>query len=756
VPEADDVIEAGGELFARYVSAIAEHGWFFAIVAAILLANLLRHRLSLRAQRWVRLGFVAAVGVAGAVYAWSLIWASDDAYISFRYAENLALGRGLVWNPGERVEGYTDFLWTVIMAAFIRAGADPGHAGILLSLLSFGLVIVMAARFPARLTAQPLLFGPAPLLCALHYTTASFATSGLETMFGTMLTLFAVERVQSGRPLAGGTAATLATMTHPDHAIFYAALGVAIALDRRTRRDLVRYAAPFAVLFVPYFLWRWSYYGDFMPNTYYAKSGGDTYFEQGIIYVLATFVGGGLVFALPLAVVGAYEVRKTVTGRFAWIGLPMYVVYVAKIGGDFMYGRLFVPVLVITFVLADVGFRLLVARDLRPIAAALVAVAALPSLPVRILNAGEIFHGVADERSFTPITNFSKMISAAGAYVLGRSIDRRLNWPGEQPMVGLHNIGMAGYYGKVPIFDLRGLTSRSVAHLPIRKRGRPGHEKLASPGHAVEGGVVLSQEPVYPPPYGGLTQVEIDAFSFFLVHYEPTLVRKLTGRGARVVAPERLEGLLSTGIIASPETLACHLWFLREYYFASNLDPARRDRVAKTATAVDAETKPVESLLLESREPSVLGYVPVRSITPSPHGPEWTATGDAARWTNTPLLPDQGLTIGRTGPIVFTSTERDLDDSAGSLTSEPFAVEGDVITFKVAGGMDLRSLTVSLVVDGKPERRATGCRSEWLGTRVWDVKPFRGRKATIVVTDDSRGDYGHLVVGTITEWREPP
>jgi hypothetical protein len=345
------------------------------------------------------------------------------------------------------------------------------------------------------------------------------------------------------------------------------------------------------------------------------------------------------------------------------------------------------------------------------------------------------------------------MSSAAGSYTLGRAIEKRLNWPGEKPMVGVHNIGMAGYYGKVPIFDLRGLTSRSVAHLPVKVRGRPGHEKLASPGHAVAGGVVLSQEAVYPPPYESLTQVDFDALSFFLVHYDPNLVKKLKARGVRVAGPERLEGLLSTGIVASPEKLACHLWFMREYYFASNPDPTRRDRVTKTAAAVDPETKPVESLLLESRNPLALGYVAVRTFAPRPG--EWRATGDATQWTDEPLLPDQGLTIGRTGPVVFTSTERELDDSVGSLVSESFVVEGDVITFEVAGGMDLRSLTVSLVVDGTPVRRATGCRSEWLGTRVWDVKPFRGSTATVVVTDDSREDYGHLVVGAITEWRGP-
>ena len=60
-------------------------------------------------------GFVI-VALFGTWEAWNLRFVQDDAYISFRYAENLALGRGLVWNEGERVEGYTNFLWTVILA----------------------------------------------------------------------------------------------------------------------------------------------------------------------------------------------------------------------------------------------------------------------------------------------------------------------------------------------------------------------------------------------------------------------------------------------------------------------------------------------------------------------------------------------------------------------------------------------------------------------------------------------------------------
>lgn len=739
----------------RYAHGVAEHGWFFALVACVALLNIPRFRLSLRLRRWIALVALAGTVVAGLVFAWSLLWASDDAYISFRYADNLAHGRGLVWNPGERVEGYTDFLWTVIVAAFIRAGADPGQAAIVLSLASFVLVMVLAARLPARLTGQPLLVGLAPLLCALHYTAASFATAGLETMFGALLVLFAVERIEARRPLTSGIAGTLAAMTHPDHAIFYVALAAALALDGRRRRDLVRYLAPFVLLFVPYFLWRWSYYGDPMPNTYYAKSAGSAYFEQGTIYVLVTVAGGGLALVAPLAVMGAFGLRHTVTGRFAWIGLPLYVVYIAKIGGDFMLGRLFVPALVFCFVLADVGLRLLIARDFRPLASTLSACAALAALPIKILKPGEIFHGIADERSFTPITNFSKMISAAGGYALGHSIDRHLNWPGKKPLVGLHNIGMAGYYGKVPVFDLRGLTSRSVAHLPIKTRGRPGHEKLASPGHAVEAGVTITQDPIFPPPYEALTQVSLDGFPFYLVRDEPALAQNLRRRGANVEPPERLEALLARTSTMQPAALACHLWFLREYYFSVNRDRVRQERIERAAMATDPNLRSLQPLILERRDLAGLGYAPVRTLSPSPRARDWVASGDAPRWSDEPLLSDQGLPVGRNGPLVFTSTKTELDEPVGTLASPPFVIEGDVMTFTIAGGMDIRSLKVSLVIDDTAVREATGCRSEWLDTRVWDLSSFRGSRAHVSVTDASRDGWGHLVVGDFTEWRAP-
>ena len=65
----------------------------------------------------------------------------DDAFISFRYAENLVNGHGLVFNPGERVEGYTNFLWVIFSTIPIALGLDPFSFARNLGLLSFVLIV---------------------------------------------------------------------------------------------------------------------------------------------------------------------------------------------------------------------------------------------------------------------------------------------------------------------------------------------------------------------------------------------------------------------------------------------------------------------------------------------------------------------------------------------------------------------------------------------------------------------------------------
>jgi len=70
-----------------------------------------------RRERWLIAVVAATVILAFLFGAIQRFLVCDDAFISFRYARHLAEGQGLVWNPEERVEGYTNFLWVLVLAA---------------------------------------------------------------------------------------------------------------------------------------------------------------------------------------------------------------------------------------------------------------------------------------------------------------------------------------------------------------------------------------------------------------------------------------------------------------------------------------------------------------------------------------------------------------------------------------------------------------------------------------------------------------
>src|SRR6185436_20893757 len=400
------------DLLPLYAAELVKHGP--AALAGALVALLVTLPFSRRALERlpaiagasrVRLIFLLATVALGLGWAWKLVWASDDAYISFRYAANLLDGHGLVWNPGERVEGYTNFLWMIIVTPFIALGIAPGQASVILNLVCFVGVLLLCARLerlllwrdlePAR-RAPPI----APLLAATCYPMACFATSGLETIFITLMALLAVERALAGRPLAAGLAAIAGVMAHPDQSILYVALGMTLLSFRPPLRTLLRYAAPFVFIYLPYYLLRWRYYGDFYPNTYYAKAADLANWPQGFTYLAIAFVTAGLWAALPAALVGLRRIWSTLPGRYALVATPLFCLYIAKIGGDFMQGRLLCPILPLWFVLACVGIQGLVSRQRWKLAAALAVLAVPAALPVNVFGDGERLWNVTEERAY--------------------------------------------------------------------------------------------------------------------------------------------------------------------------------------------------------------------------------------------------------------------------------------------------------------------------------------------------------------------
>lgn len=279
----------------------------------------------------------------------ALHFVCDDAYISFRYVRNLLDGHGLVFNPGEYVEGYTNFLWVLEVAALWAVGIAPEVGSVGLSLLAtigtMALVARMAFDTPHD-ALRPAVAMAAVALYATNRSVAVWATSGLETRQFTFLVVLGVylltrrathpERLQ----IAGSVALGLAELTRPEALLIGPCVMLWWAADAWHRKAFtvpgaLRVGLPFAGLVGAQFLWRIAYYGEILPNTYYAKS-VRPWWEAGITYWGFASIEHALYLVVPLAVLGtAARLRSgDMTPGAAWIFLVPIAVHLARLGGD--------------------------------------------------------------------------------------------------------------------------------------------------------------------------------------------------------------------------------------------------------------------------------------------------------------------------------------------------------------------------------------------------------------------------------------
>ncbi|MBL8734882.1 MAG: hypothetical protein JNL12_00515 [Planctomycetes bacterium] len=318
------------------------------------------------------------------------LFLTDDAFISFRYARNLSEGFGLVFNPGhEPVEGYSNFLFVLVLAAFHRIGLAPETMAHVLTFAGTIALWATVAWFAVRRLPAPgrewIAVLPLFLLAATR-SVAVWSTSGLETRWfesllvgGALRMIVEVESELAGsrrRALAVWLFA-LATWTRPDGLLISCCsfATAAAVLWRHGRLDLRSFALrllPFAVIVGGHFLWRHAYYGYWLPNTYYAKVGGRAWWDSGLMYGAAFVLEYGVVLWLPLLVAGVLHHRRAGTAHvpavFGAVVLPHWF-YVTAIGGDHFEYRpldLYFPFLYL--LLAD-GVRGLLERRPRLLAA---------------------------------------------------------------------------------------------------------------------------------------------------------------------------------------------------------------------------------------------------------------------------------------------------------------------------------------------------------------------------------------------------
>jgi arabinofuranosyltransferase len=405
-----------------------------------------------------------------AVWAWGDRFIQDDAFISFRYAENLAHGLGPVWNAGERVEGYTDFLWVLLLAAASRWGADLPVASQLLGVAAFAVGLLIAASIARRLDLGRGAWAVVILLGSC-YSYRRYATGGLETSLQTALGLGAVALALRARSQDGylfGAVSALLLFNRLDAAVPLAVLWLWLS---HHRREMVTRAIPAAAaLLLPWLVWKWSYYGGLLPNTWYAKHTtlGAALNSAGWYFLLFDLSYRWLAL-IPVAVVLTWREPPL---RLLWAMLAAWCAYTARVGGDFMEFRFFMPLLPLLYLLFVRAVQLLSPR-------AVVRLALLVPCLVANLVYGPLYGEVVETGPFY-VESIRGLSRTSIWHETGRRL-RALFPDGKSVRIAVTPAGAIPYYSGLPAVDMLGLNDPQIARRGkgVDCTGRPGHLKRA-------------------------------------------------------------------------------------------------------------------------------------------------------------------------------------------------------------------------------------------------------------------------------------
>lgn len=627
----------------------------------------------------------------------------DDALTSMQYAKNLALGNGVVFNVGERVEGYTNFLWVVFMAPFYALSRALEtdfvplmvHTNVALS----GLILVLIYALGRKLWANNLVATCVALaVCVVDNSYTVWAVLGLEGHFLAVWMLVSLLLASSSLKQRGtliGLSLAAAHMTRPDAGLFgavlVATLGASwlVALWRQLPKDEQRQRLIVAVtalgtwlgVYGVYFLWRYQYYGWFFPNTYYLKVGAGELnaWARGFAYVQGFFTER---WCFPaLAFLGL--LAPTTIGRAVVVYLVAHTLYIGYVGGDFFPGhRFFVPQIPLFGVacgLAVHGLTLLVNRG--PIRRALddyprgrwtavaLALAALTPVFYKLYVTGRAVGPLAGE-----IHQWREVVSTRRDLMLWLAAHKPAN-----ASFATGGIGAAGFYADMRrVVDMVGILDPVVAHRPVANfgRGQAGHEKWATVPE------ILAQKPTY---------IEMTYMTDFWGD------QYYLDASMRLDLQKRVDGV----------------W--------------RRDDLAESGR-----------------------YLPESAVHFSPGPYEgWVASGSAFEsWPTSPAG-----SLGAIGSCIDTRSAALGDAATGQLMSPEFELVGDEMVLRVGGGLDAERLRVSLWIDGKRVFSETGLESDHLSRRSWSIASHRGKRGRIEIVDDSTGPWGHLLVDEILQWQ---
>ena len=418
-------------------------------------------------------------------------WLSEDSYIGWRVVDNFIHGHGLRWNLLDRVQVFTDPLFILLMSPIYAVTHEIFITATVVCLILSAVAVYLVVR---RLAVTPAA-GIAALAAFLSSRAfIDYATSGLENPLGFLLA--AVFCLVYFRTAVFNTKTTLwlvfilslIGLNRLDAILLFApAMGLALVTAFMVERPpLLRLIRSLAIASAP--LWGWIlfsivYYGFPFPNTYYAKlhtgiPEGELLF-QGVLYYFHTVNGDALTLVVIGASISLALARRELRSIAIACGIFFYLIYILKIGGDFMSGRFFsIPFFLAVALIVRVPLR---TKAYLALAICFIGLGLLSRRPT-LFNDEKYFtdagmkevidhRGIADERGF--IFQLTGLLPALDR----RRIEPRGTWVRQAEDLRRNgvkfsifgNIGLYGFYAgsKHYILDCYGLADPLLSKLPI-------------------------------------------------------------------------------------------------------------------------------------------------------------------------------------------------------------------------------------------------------------------------------------------------
>ncbi|MCO5196648.1 MAG: hypothetical protein M9941_02710 [Anaerolineae bacterium] len=395
-------------------------------------------------------------------------WLDDDQMIAMRYARHLAEGSGPVWNPGERVEGYTNPLWVVVMAGVHLLPISTAITSLVIKLIALALavtVLLLSERLlrtlapQARLAVPFLLIGLALCVDVFYWSTNGFETTLLTALFLWVVVRMVRESAESTPKVTTYLLLGLIPLVRSDAYYVWASAAILALLITPNRRRTVGYLALSLLLPLAHVLWRRVYYGAWLPNTYLLKVSGldgtlRRGFSQWLIFVRAYAV------MLAVATIGVVMLRdRRIVGLYA--GFVIGSLYIFMVGDDIFKFNRFMAFIVPALFVAALMTAYQFGRNHTRARYLLYVV-----LAVAVIFAG----GLPHPRELVSVNGGPERAIAPALLV------RDFSAPDSS--IAVWAAGTAPYFSERYTFDLLGKSDAVIAQLPPRPGVSVAHNKF--------------------------------------------------------------------------------------------------------------------------------------------------------------------------------------------------------------------------------------------------------------------------------------